>query len=82
MGGEGGGSGIESRVARSPAGVAGRSPSGRLPAGRQQVASTAVGSQQVCGCPICDLLCVSAPVWRRVQGPLARPPGFLPAPCG
>eukprot|EP00966_Prymnesium_polylepis_P015635 361375-Prymnesium_polylepis.1 len=22
------------------------------------------------------------PVWRPVQGPIARPPGFLPAPCG
>eukprot|EP00966_Prymnesium_polylepis_P163299 3774201-Prymnesium_polylepis.1 len=21
-------------------------------------------------------------VWRPVQGPIARPPGFLPAPCG
>jgi len=35
----------------------------------------------ICGCPIWDLLCVSAPVWRPVQGPIARPPGFLPAPC-
>jgi hypothetical protein len=34
----------------------------------------------ICGCPIWDSLCVSAPVYRPVQGPIARPPGFLPAP--
>ena len=39
-------------------------------------------SRVLCGCPIWDLLCVSAPVWRSVQGPIARPPGFLPAPNG
>eukprot|EP00966_Prymnesium_polylepis_P177453 4109536-Prymnesium_polylepis.1 len=37
----------------------------------------------LCGCPIWDLLCVSFPVWRPVQGPIARPPcGISPsAPC-
>eukprot|EP00966_Prymnesium_polylepis_P021839 501835-Prymnesium_polylepis.1 len=44
--------------------------------------STVDASSLICGCPIWDLLCVSAPVWRSIQGPIARPPGFLPAPHG
>eukprot|EP00966_Prymnesium_polylepis_P078352 1816516-Prymnesium_polylepis.1 len=36
----------------------------------------------VCGCPIWDFLCVPALYDAEFRGPISRPPGFFPVPCG
>eukprot|EP00966_Prymnesium_polylepis_P143824 3320306-Prymnesium_polylepis.1 len=53
-----------------------QAPSAPPPAPRPSpVRRLALALVPICGCPIWDLLSVSAPVWRPVQGPIARPPG-------
>eukprot|EP00966_Prymnesium_polylepis_P299531 6921930-Prymnesium_polylepis.1 len=51
---------------------------------RRRRTSSLTLTVDVCGCPIWDFLCVPARYDGEFRGRLlaARPPGFLPAPCG